>query len=134
MEKKKDPSGVRLGFCKGDLAAAAVVLLAAAGLFLLFLLPPSQSGSLTVEIRQDGQLLESLPLDQDQRITVEGDYTNVILIEDGQVRVESSTCPGGDCVHSGKISRVGRSVVCLPNRVEIRIVGGVPDEVDMVVG
>ncbi|MBQ8917117.1 MAG: NusG domain II-containing protein, partial [Oscillospiraceae bacterium] len=46
--------------------------------------------------------------------------------------IAQSTCPGEDCVHSGWISSPGRSVVCLPNRVEIRITGS--SEVDFVVG
>jgi len=46
--------------------------------------------------------------------------------------IAESTCPGNDCVHSGKIHSAGRSIVCLPNRVEIRITG--ESDVDYVVG
>ena len=30
-------------------------------------------------------------------------------------------CPGKDCVHTGSISKAGSAIVCLPNRLEIRI-------------
>lgn len=57
-----------------------------------------------------------------------------VIVEDEAVWVESSGCPGQDCVHSGRIYTSGQVIVCLPNRVEIRLVGGVPSDVDMVVG
>ena len=52
--------------------------------------------------------------------------------EDGRVAVTYADCPGTDCVHSGWVSAAGRAVVCLPNRVEIRLTGA--PGVDAVVG
>ena len=49
------------------------------------------------------------------------------------IAITGSDCPGEDCVHSGWIKASGRSIVCLPNKVEIRIVGQ-SDDVDFVVG
>lgn len=122
-----------LSFRKGDLAAVSLVLLLACGLGL-FLLGRGGGETALVEIRQDGTVIEAFSLTQDRTVTVEGDYTNVIRVEDGKVWMERSDCPGADCVHSGAISRAGRSIVCLPNGVEIRLVGGGHDGVDMVVG
>lgn len=123
-----------LSFRRGDLLAAALILLLALGLGLFFLGLGAGSASVTVEIRRDGQLVEAVPLTQNKTVTVEGDYTNVIVVEDGAVWMEDSDCPGADCVRSGRISGAGRAIVCLPNRVEVRLVGGEPDSVDMVVG
>lgn len=123
-----------LAFRPGDLVALGVVLLAAIGLGLSLLFQAAGVQSVTVEIRRDGELVERFPLSQNRTVEIEGDYTNIVAAEDGAVWMESSTCPGSDCVHSGKISSSGRAIVCLPNRVEIRLVGGTPDEVDMVVG
>ena len=56
------------------------------------------------------------------------------VICDGKAAILESTCPGEDCVHSGWISQTGRSVVCLPNRAEVRIEGvSGADDVDAVV-
>lgn len=112
----------------------ALILLAAAGLSLLLALRAAGADTVTVEIRRDGELLQSVPLTRDGTYTVEGDYQNVVVVRDGAVWVEESTCPGADCVHSGPIRDAGRAIVCLPNRVEIRLVGGAPSDVDMVVG
>ena len=55
-----------------------------------------------------------------------------VVIRDGRAAILESDCPGGDCIHSGWISQPGRSIVCLPNRVELRIAG--QGDVDFVVG
>ena len=67
------------------------------------------------------------------KIVLTNVYTNRIEIKDGKVFITESDCPGEDCVHSGWISEGGRSIVCLPNRVEIRIEGETESEVDFIV-
>ena len=99
---------------------------------MLFLPSPAQSGA-QVEIYKDGKLHSSYPLDADRSIDIGGEYHNTVVIEGGRVCVAQSDCPGADCVHSGSISDVGRSIVCLPNGLEIRVVGSDAD-VDLVVG
>ena len=118
-----------LRFRVGDAIVIAVVLLASCLLAFAFLLPHSAETP-TVEIYQNGALLYTLPLDADTRLSVDGDYQNTVVIENGRVYVESATCPGADCVHTGAIDRTGQSLVCLPNRLEIRLVG--QSDVDMI--
>lgn len=96
-------------------------------------LPRASQPAAKVEIYHQGQLVKTLSLDRDDSFTFVGKYTNVITVQDGKVSVSHSDCPGEDCVHSGKISAAGRSLVCLPNGVEVRIVGKA-DDVDFVVG
>ena len=61
-------------------------------------------------------------------------WAGTAALGDGAVAVTASDCPGNDCVHSGWISAAGRSIVCLPNRLEVRITGGAGDGVDAVTG
>jgi len=110
---------MRLKFKKGDIAAAAAVILAAVALVLL--LPSKTSGSV-VAVYQEGEKLCELSLFDDRSFTVSGEYTNRIVIDNGEVYVAESDCPGEDCIHQGKLSSAG-SIICLPNRVEIRIEG-----------
>lgn len=105
----------------GDWIAAGAVAFAAVLLLLLPLLRPQTA--VTVQIFQDGTLLYELPLDEDTTLTIGGTYENTIEIRDGAVSVTHATCPGGDCMHSGAIRSAGRAIVCLPNRLEIRLVG-----------
>ena len=121
-----------LRFRKGDfLAIAAVVLLAV--LVALCFLPKGSADPVKAEVYQNGELVKTLPLDQDASFEIVGKYTNVITVRDGSIAITASDCPGEDCVHSGTIHSSGRSIVCLPNALEVRVVTQTSD-VDFVVG
>ena len=122
---------MRLQFQKGDIFAIVLVTVLALAVGLLFL-PQSAEGA-SVELYHNGVLVKTIPLSAQEEYTLVGDYTNVIEVSGGQVSITASDCPGRDCVHSGAISIPGRSLVCLPNGVEVRIVGKSSD-VDFVVG
>ena len=124
---------LKLTFQKGDILAIGLTLLLALFVGAAFL-PEENSGNATVQIWQDGEMIRQLPLEEDNRLEIAGQYRSLVVIENGRVWMEESDCPGEDCVHSGSVGSVGRSIICLPNRVEIRIVGEDADEVDFVVG
>lgn len=126
----------RLTFRRGDAVVIAAILAAAIALTAAFVLSARRGAAASVEIRQNGEVLAVLPLDENAEFTVGGAYTNVIEVRGGEVLFAESDCPGQDCVHSGAVSAAGRSLVCLPNRVEVRITADVPDEnaVDGVAG
>ncbi len=46
-----------------------------------------------------------------------------VHISGGEVWVTDSQCRDGTCEHTGKISRAGQSIVCLPNGVVITVNG-----------
>ena len=124
--------GENLRFRKGDWLAIGLVAVLAVAVLVCFL-PGGDTSAAYAEIYLDGQLLHTLPLSENQTLLVEDQYTNHIAIKDGAIAFTASDCPGQDCVHSGAIHTAGRSLVCLPNRVEIRVVGHSSD-VDFVVG
>ena len=124
--------GENLRFRKGDWLAIGLVAVLAVAVLVCFL-PSGDTSAAYAEIYLDGQLLHTLPLSENQTLLVEDQYTNHITIKDGAIAFTASDCPGQDCVHSGAIHTAGRSLVCLPNRVEIRVVGHSSD-VDFVVG
>ena len=127
MAKQED-----LQFRRGDfLAIAAVVLLAV--LVALCFLPKGSADPVKAEVYQNGQLLKTVSLEEDTSFEVKGKYTNVITVRDGSIAITASDCPGEDCVHSGAIHSSGRSIVCLPNALEVRVVTQASD-VDFVVG
>lgn len=122
---------MRLKFVKGDLIAIGFVVVLTVLTAVAFQLNIASLEGTTVFIYQDGNLVKELPLNQDTTFILEGDYHNEIQIRHGEVGIVKSDCPGADCVHSGWINDPGRSIVCLPNRVELRIGGEA--EVDFVV-
>ena len=121
----------RLKFRKGDLLAIALVVLLAAGAFAVTWRQAAGEGTGVLQVYRDGALVKEADLSVDQQFDISGDYTNTVSIAEGRASITFSDCPGSDCVHSGWIDAPGRSIVCLPNRVELRITG--QSEVDFTV-
>ena len=122
---------MKLQFCKSDFFAIGMVAVAAILVSVIFWTKVGSEEGNMVMIYQDGSLIRELSLGTDTEVVIEGDYENVVTIKDGKAAITRSDCPGTDCVHSGWIHEAGRSIVCLPNRVELRIEG--VSEVDFVV-
>ena len=122
----------KLHFCKGDWLAIAVVVMLAVAVMLCFL-PGNNAPDAYAEVYLNGRLIKTVALQESQTFVIEDQYSNEITVADGKIAFTSSDCPGQDCVHSGSIQSTGRSLVCLPNRVEIRVVSKA-DDVDFVVG
>ena len=121
---------LRLSFQKGDIFAVLIVVCLIVLSGVLFF-PRGETENGNVEIYKAGERIYVFPLTEDRTFSVDGEYRNVVSVKDGRVAIVESDCPGTDCVHTGWISSAGRSIVCLPNRVEIRITSF--DEVDFVV-
>ncbi len=118
-------------FRKGDFFAIILVVLLAAAVLIAYMPGKNEAQEHTVQVYRDNVLIRELPLNTDAEFEVSGEYVNRIVVQGGRVCIGDSDCPGSDCVHSGWIDRGGRSIVCLPNRVEIRISG--ESDVDFVV-
>ncbi|MCK4591082.1 MAG: NusG domain II-containing protein [Candidatus Latescibacteria bacterium] len=77
-----------------------------------------------VLVEQNSKLVKELPLDKETIVEVEGPLgTTVVKVESGKVRIVSSPCPRKLCVRMGSISKAGEIVVCVPNKVVVRIKG-----------
>ena len=55
---------------------------------------------------------------------------NVLIIKDGYADMTDASCPDGLCVRQHKINESGESLVCLPNKVTVTVVGD--DGVDII--
>ena len=122
---------MNLRFQKWDIAVITGIVLLAV-LLLCFFLPGKNAPGAYAEIYQDGHLFKTVSLQEDQEITIAGKYTNVITVENGRIAVTASDCPGEDCVHCGWLESTGRTIVCIPNGLEIRVIAD--GDVDFVVG
>lgn len=107
---------------KADLILLAAALAVGAVLAAVMLLRSSVGG--TAQVRVAGAVTASYPLSKDAAYTIHGvnGGTNLLVIENGSARVEEASCPDGICVHTGRVSRNGQSIVCLPNQVVVEIV------------
>ena len=129
MEKKK-------GRFKWDIILIAGILAVGAVLALVLLLT-SKTGA-TVQVRVDGEIIKTFPLNVDIQYEITGSEggKNLLIIENGTARVEEADCPDALCVNMGRISRGGQSIVCLPHKVVVEIVNEEKDsdDPDIIVG
>ena len=124
---------IRLSFCKGDVVVISFVIMLAVLIGVVFWMKTGTQEGNVVVIYREGEKIQEIPLNVDTEVLIQNDYTNKLIVKDKKVAIEESDCPGMDCVHSGAISGKGRSLVCLPNRVEVRIEGEIDSEVDFIV-
>ena len=95
-----------------------VILLVLVGMTLYFTL--SHETGEYAEIFVEGKLYQKVALAEDTIIDL--DHLKVV-VKGGEVRVEDADCPDKICERRGAIARSGESIVCLPNRVVVKVTG-----------
>ena len=50
------------------------------------------------------------------------DTGNMLVIKDGHASIKNADCPDGLCIKQGSISKSNESIICLPNKLVVRIV------------
>lgn len=106
---------------RSDIILIAVLLVVGLSVLLAFYLGRTEGSVAVVSI--DGVKVAEYPLSVDGVYYLNGG-TNVLVIESGKAYIREANCPGyQDCVERGKISFVGESIICLPNKLEVKIVG-----------
>lgn len=75
-----------------------------------------------IEIYVDNKLYKTYSIyDEDEfRINTKDGY-NIVKIHDYGVEITEASCPDKVCVKSGFITKSSESIVCLPNKVNIKI-------------
>ena len=123
---------------KVTLVFILVILCLTFGLSLIAILHPASRGANCVaDIYQDGELLTSIPLDgvdTPYRFTVTGETgcVNELEVRSGSIGMVSADCPDKLCVHQGFIDRPGLPIVCLPNKLVIRLRQADSEAIDMI--
>ena len=112
-----------------DIIVIAAVLLAS----LAFLLVSDllRTDGAYVEITLDGEHVGKHPLAVDGVYELNGG-TNTLTVKDGAAFMSYSNCPDHTCENTGKIKYVGQTIVCLPNRLTVTVIGTSDNSVDLV--
>lgn len=92
---------------------------------LVFLSLHRQPGAM-VRITQDGQQVGLYPLDEPRTLRYESDHGgyNVVVIQDGTVRVSEASCPDQICVRKGATNQTADPIACLPNGLIVEVIAG----------
>lgn len=127
----------RKGACKmkkhmwRDVVLIAGILLLSALLWLF--LRPGENGAAVV-ITIDGQEVGRYALYEERTITFGEEEYNVLEIKDGKAAVIEANCGDHTCVRTGAVDKAGESIICLPHKLAVQVVGGERSDVDAVVG
>ncbi len=106
--------------------SALTALIAAAGIIVWLIMQNAPRRDPAAEIYLDGELIKTVSLAEECEFTVEcGGGFNTVSVLGGAIAVTDADCPDKVCVHTGAISGGAVPIVCLPHRLEIRIVDGV---------
>lgn len=123
---------------KGDLAILLVLIIAALVWLSKDIIWPDTVKKQAV-IKIDGEIHSTINLDDSNEmkeipLTLPGEGDNAvhstIITEKVDIWVEESSCPNKICVKTGKISKPGQSIVCLPGKVVIYIESTEKSQID----
>ena len=109
-------------FSKADLILFIILTLTgiAATVWIYF---PKNRAATHLEVRQNGSIIMTLPLDTDTEQTISGKNggTNTFQISGQTATMLEADCGDHTCISTGKISHAGESIVCLPHRLVLQI-------------
>lgn len=124
---------------KSDFIIIVVILVLALTLSIFYRRINSDK-SAVAEIYYSSELVETIDLNLgiDRTFTIpQDDHVIIHQYKDGSIRFEESDCPDKVCIKAGKLSVVGESATCLPNKVTIKVIPKDDyneDDVDIIVG
>lgn len=85
-------------------------------------------------ISQGGKTVAEIPLDRfgDYSFPETGDM--IFTVGEDGISVSESGCPDKICMRTGKISRAGEAIICVPNRTAVTVKSGTDESgVDVVI-
>jgi hypothetical protein len=135
MNNANQPAGSASGkkrSKRNDIILIVAVLVIALGAWVVLRggLPTSQSASSEsgatgpyAVVQNTEGFREVLPLSQDATVDVTSSLgENLVVVSGGKVSVEEADCKNQICVQTGKVNRVGDTIVCLPHQLVIQVV------------
>lgn len=113
-------------------AWGAAALVCIMGIVIFLMLRGTKATDPAAEIYLDGELYKTVSLSENTEFTVNSRYgSNTIRVSDGAIAVTDADCPDKVCISSGAISGGVVPIICLPHRLEIRIISTEDDNIDI---
>ena len=124
-KSEKNISSVKKNKVRNDVILVTVIVIIAVAVLLFINATKVQGDKVVVKI--NGVETEAYSLSEDTKFEIitgkDNENINVVVIENGKARVTEADCPDGICKDYRPISFVGETIVCLPHKVVIEIVG-----------
>ena len=107
---------------KSDIKLVTILLILVLSIFV-FINITKEEGSIA-EVYYEDKLVLSIDLNIDGEYVVEGLLGDVVLeVKDKMVRVKEENSPKNICSKEGFIGDSSRTLICLPNKIIVKIVG-----------
>ena len=119
QEKEVNVEGKRRRLL-ADVILILVILAIGFSVFLIVRLTEDEGVMVSVRVGDGEEQLYSLS--EDGEYVLNGG-TNKLVISGGEAYMVEANCPDRTCVRTGKISKTGEKIVCLPNKIYISILG-----------
>lgn len=100
-------------------------------LLILLLVNLTKKEGAYAEVTVNGNTTGKYSLDVDGTYPLNGG-TNTLVIKNGEAYMSDSNCPDHICENTGKIRHVGQTIICLPNRITVTVIGETDEAVDFV--
>ena len=112
----------------GDIIIIAAVLLVAV-IAVLFI---NNSGDGNTVVITSGKNTATYSLEKDRKIDVQSENGghNTVVISDGKVWVCQADCKNQICVNHSPIYKDHESIVCIPNKMIVKIVSNNDNDID----
>lgn len=120
---------------RGDIKIIIMVVLLTIASYLTVFFIGTSSDERILRITQDQVIIHEVILSDDYEQVFEIKYKdeyNKVFVRDNQVWVEIASCHNQVCVRQKPISRIGETIVCIPHKLIIEIIGERQD-VDVIV-
>lgn len=112
---------------KADYIFSAVVIVIATAFIIMFKINNKTNLYVKVQIGNDSSYYYSLDEELQRMIYMDDDNGNKcyneLLIHEGKASIISADCYNQICVNTGEICKEGDSIVCLPHKMAVTIVG-----------
>jgi hypothetical protein len=113
----------------GDILLIIVLGISVLGSLLIFRNLGSHGKFAAVYVGKE--LVYRLSLSEDKEVTVCGSQgESHIKVEDNRIFISQAPCPHKTCMKMGKINRTGETIICIPNRIILKIEGNTDRELD----
>ncbi|OSB10169.1 hypothetical protein B2H97_09370 [Paraclostridium bifermentans] len=103
------------------------------GVWISFSFFKNQDKGEKIVIYLDNKVYKEIPIDATEDINIKTDSGfNKIKIHDKGVEVVDASCPDKVCVKTGFIDKSNKNIVCIPNKVSIKIISNEKNDIDTI--
>ena len=88
----------------------------------IFIYQKQTYDNLYVEVSIDGDIQYTFSIYEDTEYMLS--TGNKLIIKDEKVYIDDADCPDKLCIKQGSIDKANESIICLPNKLVVRIVQG----------